>query len=412
MDLFNKEPLLQFPTKNTLVNRDSRGSLRNVNLSCYWSDEEHAYVINRITGIYNKQQTKQPDILVRTGKVKRTVTEQTRLQYNHLLKEYRDKGYKDLDKPLEEYTEKELLDIAGEYKTTQEGLLKPMLAKQADSVANKKVFDKEYYASRKVNGVRCELWFDGKEIHAHSRGSISYDFVLDHICSHPLLKKLFKSNPSLIMDGEIYKFGWTLNKISGICRSQKTAYDGEPLEFYFYDIVETELSFEDRLKKMLKIKKLLNLSFNPERSWNEDDLKIQFLPQDKISGYDNMMKLHNQFISEGWEGLVIRLASAKYGPGKRTNDMIKIKVYKDSEYKIIGLSEGLRPEDMCFIMETEQGQQFNAKPVGDRSQKQWYRDNLDNIIGKMATLKYFEMSGKEGSEIPQQPVLISIRDYE
>ena len=347
-----------------------------------------------------------------TGKVKRTVTEQTRLQYNHLLKEYRDKGYKDLDKPLEEYTEKELLDIAGEYKTTQEGLLKPMLAKQADSVANKKVFDKEYYASRKVNGVRCELWFDGKEIHAHSRGSISYDFVLDHICSHPLLKKLFKSNPSLIMDGEIYKFGWTLNKISGICRSQKTAYDGEPLEFYFYDIVETELSFEDRLKKMLKIKKLLNLSFNPERSWNEEDLKIQFLPQDKISGYDNMMKLHNQFISEGWEGLVIRLASAKYGPGKRTNDMIKIKVYKDSEYKIIGLSEGLRPEDMCFIMETEQGQQFNAKPVGDRSQKQWYRDNLDNIIGKMATLKYFEMSGKEGSEIPQQPVLISIRDYE
>ena len=410
MDLFNND--LKFPTQNFLVNRDSRGSLRIVNISCDWNDEEHAYEIIRITGIYNKTQTQQPSIFVRIGKVNRTVTEQTRLQYNHMLKEYRDKGYKDLNKNPEEYSEQELSTIAGEYKTTQEGLLKPMLAKQADSVANKKIFDKEYYGSRKINGVRCELWFDGKEIHAHSRGSISYDLVMDHVCSHPLLIQLFKANPSLIMDGEIYKYGWTLNKISGICRSLKTAYDGEPLEFYFYDIVDTELSFTDRFKKMLKIKKLLNLSFDPTKVWQEDDLKIQFVPQDKMSGWDNMMTIHNKFISEGWEGLVIRLASAKYGPGKRTNDMIKIKVYKDAEYKIIGLSEGLRPEDMCFVMETEQGQQFNAKPLGDRSQKQWYREHLNELIGQMATLKYFEMSGKEGSEIPQQPVLMCIRNYE
>ena len=410
MDLFNND--LKFPTQNFLVNRDSRGSLRIVNISCDWNDEEHAYEIIRITGIYNKTQTQQPSIFIRIGKVNRTVTEQTRLQYNHMLKEYRDKGYKDLNKNPEEYSEQELSTIAGEYKTTQEGLLKPMLAKQADSVANKKIFDKEYYGSRKINGVRCELWFDGKEIHAHSRGSISYDLVMDHVCSHPLLIQLFKANPSLIMDGEIYKYGWTLNKISGICRSLKTAYDGEPLEFYFYDIVDTELSFTDRFKKMLKIKKLLNLSFDPTKVWQEDDLKIQFVPQDKMSGWDNMMTIHNKFISEGWEGLVIRLASAKYGPGKRTNDMIKIKVYKDAEYKIVGLSEGLRPEDMCFVMETEQGQQFNAKPLGDRSQKQWYREHLNELIGQIATLKYFEMSGKEGSEIPQQPVLMCIRNYE
>ena len=67
---------------------------------------------------------------------------------------------------------------------------------------------------------------------------------------------------------------------------------------------------------------------------------------------------------------------------------------------------------MCFVMETEQGQQFNAKPLGDRSQKQWYREHLNELIGQMATLKYFEMSGKEGSEIPQQPVLMCIRSYE
>ena len=233
--------------------------------------------------------TEQPDIIITTGKAKRTKGEQTELQFAHLVKEYKDKGYKELSKPLDEYSEQELSDLVGQYKTSQEGLLKPMLAKQYQDVKGQKTFDKNYYGSRKVNGVRCIIYYDKGELHTHSRGAISYDFVMEHILKHPKLIALFKENPTLILDGEIYKHGWTLNKISGICRSQKTAYDGEPLEFYFYDIVETELSFEDRLKKMLKIKKLLNLSFNPERSWNEEDLKIQFLPQDKISGYDNTL---------------------------------------------------------------------------------------------------------------------------
>lgn len=122
------------------------------------------------------------------------------------------------------------------------------------------------------------------------------------------------------------------------------------------------------------------------------------------------MKYHNEFVKEGWEGLVIRKVTGKYGPGKRTNDMIKIKIYKDSEYEVVGLSEGLRDEDMCFVMKTPSGQEFKAKPMGDREQKQWYRDHLDELIGKMATIKYFEMSGKEGSEIPQQPIFVAIRE--
>ena len=94
------------------------------------------------------------------------------------------------------------------------------------------------------------------------------------------------------------------------------------------------------------------------------------------------------------------------------NDWIKIKVYQDAEYPIVGISEGLRDEDMCFVMKTPNGQEFKAKPMGDREQKQWYREHLNELIGKMGTLKYFEMSGKEGSEIPQQPIFIAVRDYE
>lgn len=303
MDLFDNQEIIQFPVDNWLINRDSRGSLRVVHLNCHWDENEHAYGIYRITGIYSMKQTEQPTIWVKTGKVKRTVTEQARLQYNHLIKEYKDKGYKELTKPVNEYSKKELDEIAGQYKTSVEGLLKPMLAKQYQDIANKKVFNKVYLGSRKINGVRCSLYFKDGKIHSHSRGGIDYDFVLDHIINHPLLIKLFQANPNLIMDGEIYKHGWTLNKISGICRSQKTAYDGEPLEFYFYDIVDPELTFIDRFAKMLKIKKLLKLTFEPERDWEEGELKMQFVPQEKVSGLENMMKLHDKYVSKDGKDL-------------------------------------------------------------------------------------------------------------
>ena len=67
---------------------------------------------------------------------------------------------------------------------------------------------------------------------------------------------------------------------------------------------------------------------------------------------------------------------------------------------------------MCFILETPSGQHFKCKPIGDRSQKQWYREHIDELIDKKLIIKYFEMSGVEGSDIPQQPIGLAIRDYE
>ena len=50
--------------------------------------------------------------------------------------------------------------------------------------------------------------------------------------------------------------------------------------------------------------------------------------------------------------------------------MMKIKIFNDSEFKIVGLAEGLRDEDMCFVMEMPDGTQFKAKPIGDRALKE------------------------------------------
>lgn len=394
-----------------LINKDAKDKIRIFHL--FSEKSNGCLIIHRETSQLHGKITKQPDLLIDKGLAGRDIIAQYKIRYNHLIKEKLDKGYKKVDKDPQTYSLEKLKEIVGDYSTNQDGLLKPMLAKSETQVTNRKIFDKDWYASRKINGIRTLVYFDGKEIHTASRGgAINYDFVLDHIIHNPVLVDYFTKYPDLIFDCETYKHGWTLNKISGICRTQKTAYDGEPLELYVYDIVDVNKTFEERLQILNRIQQDLNLSFIPERDWDENELKIQIVPHVLISGWDNMKKLHDEWVSEGWEGVVIRDPNVTYKPGGRGNQMLKIKNYIDAEYKIIGLTEGLREEDMCFLMETPEGQQFNCKPMGDRAQKKWYREHIDELIGKMATIKYFEMSGKEGSQIPQQPVMISIRDYE
>lgn len=396
-------------SKETLVSRDSKGKIRLVTIDLFW--REDGYVIQRVTGQWGGKSTFQPEIVVSKGKAGRTVTEQATLEFNSRIKKYLDKGYKKVPEDVDDLNEEVLNSIVGVDKTNQDGVLKPMLAKQADKVATK-VFDKEFYASRKINGVRCLIFCNNGEIKTASRGSVNYDLAILHIISNPKLVEFFDNHPDAILDGEIYKHGMTLNQISGICRTQSTVADGKDLQFYWYDIVDTTASFDDRLQTMLDWKEELELAdFDPYRQYSLDELAIQFVPQELVSGWFNMKAMHDKFVKEGFEGLVIRSLTDVYGPGKRSNAMIKIKEYKDAEYTIVGISEGRREEDMCFIMQTESGAEFNAKPVGDRALKQYYRDHIDEMIGKQATVKYFEMSGA-GTDIPQQPIFIGLRDYE
>ena len=81
----------------------------------------------------------------------------------------------------------------------------------------------------------------------------------------------------------------------------------------------------------------------------------------------------------------------------------------EEEFEIIDYQDGLRPEDFTFIMQTKDGKAFGAKPIGDRELKAKYMENMDNIIGKMGTVKFFDWT-VDG--IPSQPIFQVIRDYE
>ena len=412
-DLFT--PIEIIPNEKTwyLITKDSKGKIRIAIVSYELINpkdkQTRHFVIHRISGQYGGKRTNQPDKVVDRGKATRNMWDQVMLEAKHLVKEKLDKGYKEIDKDPDEYSESELMSILGEVITNQDNVPKPMLAKQADKVTNTKIFNKEWYASRKIDGLRALIYMgtDG-ELHTASRGAMNYDAAMYEILSHPTLIKLFKENPGLIMDGECYHHGYSLQKLNSIARTQKTAVDYEVLQFYWYDIVDTNSTFDERWAYMQDIKDQLNLTFNPEREFKEGELRIQFVPQITVSSWNAIMDLHNEYVSQGWEGVVIRDPDKVYKPNGRTNDMIKVKCYKNAEFLVTGYELGLRgTEDMVFICQTKDGIEFKAKPWGDREQKQWYVDNFETeCLNQYATVKYFYLSD---TGCPLQPSVSSIR---
>ena len=393
-----------------LLGKASTGKFRFAVVECdeEWHEPEHGYVIQRSYGQVGGKTTLSPKIIVDRTKQKRTWKEQYTLQFNSETKKFLDKGYVEVEKHPKEYTLDELQSIFGEVKTNQYGVIKPQLAKQADKVTNKKIFEKEWLISKKLDGVKALFYWNGKEIHTASRGGEHYDYATVHLRENPNLIAFFKANPTIILDGELFKRFKTLQQISGAARMEKNAYECDWLEYWVYDCYDT--ANPDRLaidRWKFLVGNFAQANDIPIYSVVSDDnfeSPIKLLFHEYVSGWDNMNKLHDQWVAEGFEGAVITDPNKPYKPGSRCNNLIKIKHYQSEDFKVIGYKLGLRgSEDMTFTCELEDGRTFEAMPCGDRATKAEYVENFDNKYrGHKAECTFFNYSD---DGIPTQPKL-------
>ena len=386
-----------------LLGRASTGKFRFWVCQCdeEWHEPEHGYIIQRTYGQVGGKTTSSPPIIVSKTKQKRNWVEQYTLQFNSEVKKQLDKGYVEVPKHPNEYTEQELSEIFGEVATNQKGIIKPMLAKQESKLTNRKILDKEWLCSRKIDGVRALFYWDGKEIHTASRGGEGYDPATTHIRENESLINFFKENPTIILDGELYKHGKTLQQISGAARLEKNAYDCDWLQYFVYDCY-----FADKPDMVAKERQSFlssNFPYPVNSEFNEViGAEIIIVDQHKVSGEENIWKLHDQYVSEGFEGCVIRDPNRPYKPNGRTNDMLKFKNYKSEDFKVIDYQLGSRgSEDMCFICELEDGRTFKAMPCGTREDKEEYIANFESKYkGHLLECTYFNLSD---DGIPTQP---------
>lgn len=235
-----------------------------------------------------------------------------------------------------------------------------------------------------------------------------YDYSTTHLRTNPSLIEFFKANPTIILDGELFVRGKTLQQISGAARMEKNAVDCDWLQYWIYDCYDTnnpDMIAKERYKFLIEE---LNHKFEifVYLTIDDDSIKdpIRILGHEYVEGWDNMKKLHDKWVAEGFEGAVITDPSKPYKVGSRCNNLIKIKQYKSEDFTVVGYKLGLRgSEDMTFTCELEDGRTFEAMPVGDRATKAEYVENFDNKYrGHKAECTFFNYSD---DGIPTQPKL-------
>jgi ATP-dependent DNA ligase len=136
---------------------------------------------------------------------------------------------------------------------------------------------------------------------------------------------------------------------------------------------------------------------------------------------DRLNRLVQEYVlTEKWEGLIFRRADVSYKPG-RTNDLLKYKLFKDAEYRVVDVEittkpmlndNGIMEDKECvgaLVIELENG---NTCKVGtglsDEQRIEWLHKPYE-IIGKQILVKYKEKTkNADGTWSLQFPVLMHV----
>jgi len=273
-------------------------------------------------------------------------------------------------------------------------ILLPMLAQNYKDHMDKVTFP--CYAQPKLNGVRC-LGDVKTDVDFKSRKNKSYNSTLQH-----LVKPLKDMGSNWVADGEIFHPDMTFQEIIRRVKKYRKG-QSEKLQFWIYDIIDENKPFTERLDDLMGF----FLSTNHETRGN-----LVFVPTLQIDSHEELKRLHDEYVVNGYEGLIIRSKEGMYKLGKRSFDLLKYKEFFDQEFVIIGGQDGHGTDEGCvtFICQNpKNGETFDVRPRGTvEMRREWFKD-LDNIVGKRLTVRYQELS--EGLQ-PIFPVGLAIRDYE
>lgn len=218
--------------------------------------------------------------------------------------------------------------------------IQPMLAHGVDD------YEMAYphYGQPKLDGFRCVTIPE----EATTRQGKKY-VTVDHIVN--ALAPVFEVYPDLILDGELYnhEFKDNFNKLSSLIRkdfkldkkrlkagvsedkqrAELKAQQQQFIQYHVYDIIDPTMPFRERIDLL---ERLFCEEFDIPYIHVVDTVGIQ-TPEEAESYYE-------EFLSEGYEGLMLRNPDSLYQIGKRSKDLLKWKDFETKEFKIARIEEG------------------------------------------------------------------------
>ena len=263
-----------------------------------------------------------------------------------------------------------------------------------------KEFARDSFIQPKLDGIRCYITKDG----AFSRNHKEFK-TIDHIIE--AFKPIFKENPNIILDGELYNHQLkdNFNKIISLVKKQKPSknqlLDAEKyIQFHWYDYYDKKDNGPFKLRDT-NIKRIID---------QLSSRHIVEVPTHDVSILESAKLWHEDFLKQGYEGSIIRLN--KPYEQKRSYNLQKFKDFKDAEATITGWVEGQGKRTGTvgkFIARDHDGIEFGMPVMDDYTIMEKMYDIADWYIGKTATFTYFQ---KTPSGSYRHPLFKCVRNYE
>lgn len=158
-----------------------------------------------------------------------------------------------------------------------------------------------------------------------------------------------------------------------------------------FAIVKENMTYADMLNKLTKIQCEIN------------DSRILCVSHKLNLSLDQVFDEAKTLWEQGWEGLIVGDAEAKYKPGKRTRDFIKIKNRRTVDLLCVGVEEGLGKCNGigALILEDSEGRQVKVGSGLDYSEGTRQGD----FVGKVIEISYEQIL-----DTYIQPVFIRVRE--
>lgn len=321
-----------------------------------------------------------------------TPQQQAIVQANQLLKK----------KIKEGYCEDINLALAGNLRPG----IDPMLADKYKDCMNKVVFPA--VSQPKLDGMRCIAVYKNGVVELFSRERNPITSV-PHIVS-AILEMANKNNwiqyvgvdGIIEVDGELYNHEYRddFNQIMSILKRSKTIHpDSLKAQYHIYDMPNHAGITMERLK----IRDTLFAGHNEY---------LVMVESSEVRSHEEIELALDHFLDLGYEGVMIRNYDALYEKDKRSKGLLKHKPFVDEEYMVVGYLEGTGHLMGCigaFICQLPDGRTFKTTPKATRERKREYFERINEIIGKMVTIRYIR---KTPAGIPKHGSARGIRDYE
>ena len=282
------------------------------------------------------------------------------------------------------------------------------------------------YSQPKLDGIRCIVQKENGEVIGKTRKGKLIECI-PHVLES--LKGFFLAYPDSILDGELYNHEYRedFNKITSLVRKQKPVKSEKQTDNAFQkkqdkwqeSLIESADKIQYWVYDMPKLNDMIDEKTSFDLRNNELKHKliskkecIVLVETNEVYSEANLDNLYGQYLEQGYEGQMVR-RDVGYDSNKRSKNLLKRKEFMDAEYKVVDINEGngnrggTAKHLVCYCEKTRQT--FNSNIKGSFDYLKEIYDNQQNYIGKLATIKFFQLT-PDG--IPRFPFAIAFRDYE